>query len=817
VKRKVACGFLIFAALVGLACSDPDRLASAEAALQSGRTAEALETLKELLKSSPDDPDANRLYGIALMKSGRPELAVWSLQKAYDLTHQDAGTGLWLARALQGSGDVYDAVVVADEVLEKDPELIEARAVRATANLAAMRREEALEDLDWLIELEPDSIEYRLDRVAALIGLRRLDEAEASIAEVQALADERADNGSGGTSINGARVDREGVQLCLLASVFAQERGNVEEAESSFNACLERYPHDYSLLAQASPLLDQLGKASQVNDFIAAAAQAEPGSAQHQSLWSARLLALGRADEAEQVLIDLAEENETPQALNALLQLYSQSKQYAKTIETIRRIIRSQAEHGVEPLPMQLFIIADLLIENGELEQAREENQALEPPLSDFIEGKVLMKLGQNDQALKVLGRGLMGWPDNAVGRFLAGQAAEQVGDFERAEEEYQAGVRAGPGLSPSAVALAQLYVALGQTQRAVVPLNLYLNESAGDLEAMQLRMRLAAEFGEDDVFNSILKRLGQRKATQGYAAARYADHMAKSAGPRQAADSLNALKIDFGDKANAEAVLAWATHMADAEALQLGLDRIEDELLRAGDAGHLYEAKALLLNRSGAPAAMELKAAKEATRGDQGRPEARLALARAHARAGDRAEALRIHRIAAESEEGGEDERWALYEFLVAGGEGRSLGARTQLEAILAAEPKHGRAALALSALMLEEGSDDLDRTLDLARRARRFEPGPSSSAVLIRTLLLRNQPNRAVAVAERATEQWPDFPSTWFWQSNALLAAGKNAPASASLEKVLEFGETQFSEQARKMRQNSLLSPAALTPSPN
>ena len=62
--------------------------------------------------------------------------------------------------------------------------------------------------------------------------------------------------------------------------------------------------------------------------------------------------------------------------------------------------------------------------------------------------GRILLGEGNARGALAAFESGIQLWPNNAVGRFLAGQAAERVGDFPRAISHYRESFRTNPGIS---------------------------------------------------------------------------------------------------------------------------------------------------------------------------------------------------------------------------------------------------------------------------------------------------------------------------------------------------------------------------------
>ncbi len=89
------------------------------------------------------------------------------------------------------------------------------------------------------------------------------------------------------------------------------------------------------------------------------------------------------------------------------------------------------------------FLKADLLIDLGRLDEAETlVNTLAEASFRDLLRGRILLARGDAKGALATFDTGLKRWPNNAGGRYLAGLAAYQVGDFARAESEFREALR---------------------------------------------------------------------------------------------------------------------------------------------------------------------------------------------------------------------------------------------------------------------------------------------------------------------------------------------------------------------------------------
>src|SRR5262245_1917567 len=182
------CGLTLGLAVAALACG-PDRearLGEIRGLQQAEKFAPTIEPLRELLAATPDDPELNHLYGVALLRTRQPELAIWSLRKAALDPERAVEDGLLLARALLRGGTPSDAVEQVKRVLELAPDRVEALRLLIEAELADRQNEQVLVDVERLLTLQPDDAEALMLRLAALLNLERPDEAERAFAAIRA-------------------------------------------------------------------------------------------------------------------------------------------------------------------------------------------------------------------------------------------------------------------------------------------------------------------------------------------------------------------------------------------------------------------------------------------------------------------------------------------------------------------------------------------------------------------------------------------------------------------------------------------------------
>ena len=82
--------------------------------------------------------------------------------------------------------------------------------------------------------------------------------------------------------------------------------------------------------------------------------------------------------------------------------------------------------------------------------------------------GRIQLVRGNAKEALAAFDEGIANWPNNAGARYLAGAAALQLGDFERAIVEFRESVRVDVTATDAARSLARLYFERGDYEQAI-------------------------------------------------------------------------------------------------------------------------------------------------------------------------------------------------------------------------------------------------------------------------------------------------------------------------------------------------------------
>ncbi|HKE12599.1 MAG TPA: tetratricopeptide repeat protein, partial [Myxococcota bacterium] len=428
------------------------KLAHLRSLQESGHYDETLQPLREILSKSPDNPDANFLLGLSLMQTGHTPDAVGPLRKAAASDAYATEGGILLASAFMAGQAYAEAVTATSRVIQKEPALYSAWAVRAQAHLAEGDFAGALADADKLVELQPEQIAGHLIRASALQRLGRLDDVE----QTYALVLEKAK--ATGESALAARV-------CVERAKLARVRGADDpHTEQAMLACVAEYPADPGVLGAASDFYASSGRIAEGEKLWRDAAARSPDSIPLRLGFAHDLARHGLVDDAEETLVSLTQSFPTSiEAWKALAELQRARGTLDRALASLDQALKSSA--GDEGLRLAR---GDLLVLRGDLDGAEAALATLPDGVShDLLQGRLYFARRQYPKALDVLGSALNLAPQNPGARVLAGQAAERVGERQRAIDEYRTALRLDPSLGEPRLALARLLLTAGGSGEA--------------------------------------------------------------------------------------------------------------------------------------------------------------------------------------------------------------------------------------------------------------------------------------------------------------------------------------------------------------
>ena len=521
--------------LLALACTS-DPLPEIRARQAAGDFEETIASLWEILDEDPSQTEAALLLGKALLHTGNAGLAVWPLRNAAGTPEVAVEAGVLLARAMLESRSALDAVEQIERVLEIEPDNREAPLLLVSANRSTRRIEESLADIDRVLELQPTNLAVLVTRVTALIALDRIEEAGVSLDVAQA---------SFAASDAASRLL---ARLCAASASFTFHIGEIQKAEKQYTNCAERFPTEKVAVAEIVAFYDRIQNSERGTEILERAAN-ESKAVHFRTILAQRMIALGTMEAEERLLPEKAESRNSTPAWFALADYYVQREFFHKAIDAFESAL------SLSPGSPRLgFAYADTLVQAEQFEKAREAAKQLEQPeFRNLILGRIFLAEGDARDALGAFEAGIQLWPSNAVGRFLAGQAAEGVGDFEKAVSFYRESFRTSPGASEAGLALAELNFSRGSHERALQIASNYLKIPAHnkDTKALLLRIRIAHALDRSKLVNEGLERLSKMPGQAAVATAQRASLLAEAGATEQAVEVVEEAGLDLTDASN--------------------------------------------------------------------------------------------------------------------------------------------------------------------------------------------------------------------------------------------------------------------------
>ena len=773
---------LVVAGLVAiLACGTDLETRRAEIRSQhaAGQFPATLEPLHELLREHPDDPELNHLYGSALLATGQPELAIWSLRKAAQDPDRAVEDGQLLAIALLRGGSPTDAVDQTLRVLELAPDRIDTQRLLLKARIQAKQNEEVLEDAARVLALEPGDPEALMARTVALLSLDQPDEAGAALAELREAVKDLPGDASWEP------------RLCAATATFAKESGDSAAADEVWNQCLEATPGDELVVFGAIDHFAERPGDDRSIEILRRAHESDSASLRFVEALAARLGALGQGREAEQLLRAITRiEGKEVAGWLALARYHEPRNEVRQARDAMAEALKLLGE-----APATLIApYVDLLIRAGDYDEAEAwVGQFESPVMQHLLRGRLLLERGKPAEALAELEKGMRLWPDNSVARWLAGRAAEQLRDYDRAVEEYGEAVRNDPANRDAVLSLLRLLEAQGLDGEALAVLSRYQGENPRDPEMLVRTMRFAHRAGAQALLERAIRTLRAIPGQRSLVAAELAAMRAAEAGPAAAIEGIRASGLDPSRPQNRPILELLVRYLVADGRSREGLRAVETALAAHPEDAGLHELRGRALRGAGDAAAARA-ALERALELAPERASALAELAELTAEQNDLDTALALYDRAATADPEENAYPWAAIRLL----ENRTDTAELErrLEALLTRHGTHADAANLLARRLLER---DPERALALARRSVRFGGGPDAFETLGRIELGRGDAASAVETLGVSLELRPDSPSTRYWLGLAWAANGDEKRAREELNAALATQTFPEREAAR------------------
>jgi tetratricopeptide (TPR) repeat protein len=218
---------------------------------------DASDYLSKAVELEPENADAWRELGEALLNDGRLKEATGAFRQAVELRPNDVGTLVHLAHAAYAAGDPEEAIAHIRQAVDRDPDSLGARRALLEIYRAAKRPEEALAAAEKLAESDPNdplalldvaelylTLDHPVDAASAFARLRKVDDDPAH--EIYALhgmieAEIKRERWRRALdlAIEATRIDRLGRTTDVLAYVIAQVFGAADRPAPSREEVME--------------------------------------------------------------------------------------------------------------------------------------------------------------------------------------------------------------------------------------------------------------------------------------------------------------------------------------------------------------------------------------------------------------------------------------------------------------------------------------------------------------------------------------------------------------------------------------------------
>jgi tetratricopeptide (TPR) repeat protein len=297
-------------------------LLSAELALESGRTEEAVRAVQDLADTAHDTVGLKRL-GLALIERGDPQTAIGLLDRAVALDPGDADALAAQGQALEALGKATAADAVYARALERDPD---SREVLLRAGKLALRSgndARARAYLDRLLSLGDDP-ETALQIALTWFSAQRIEAAVRVLEQSQ--------------------KSRPDPRLSLALGLVQAKAGHWAAAARAYGEVPEGSPGWKDAIVQRALALAHLGQRQQAESTTTSALQRVPGDVTLEAGHAAVLQQLGETPRAESFLRARIRATGRTELVSALAQLFSRSGAHAQAISVLSDALRARPQ-----------------------------------------------------------------------------------------------------------------------------------------------------------------------------------------------------------------------------------------------------------------------------------------------------------------------------------------------------------------------------------------------------------------------------------------------------------------------------------------
>jgi tetratricopeptide (TPR) repeat protein len=425
-------------------------VAAGDALLAAGRTDEAVTRYKLSLAAPISAPRTSFFHFAriaALVESGRADQGVAALTELDRRLPGDARVSFWRGRIAERAhpADTAGAERAYRDTLARDPRFLPGRLQLARLLLDQHRGTDAL------------AILKRAETEGATPGVLRVALGQALLESGNAAEAARAFR-----KVLGSDPTNSSAHLGLASALEAQ--GDLEGARSEL-ASLAAHGDVPGLGARVAVILIKLGRKEEALAAYQKEIAAGGIAVATTKVAAARLaIELGHKDAARALAESAVEDDpRTPGALLVLAGVWRLLGDSARALLALRRAL---AVDGSAEVQLEYGRALSALGRDEEALSALE--QARDIPEAGVERGRILLRRGEIDSAIKELSAATSRLPSHAEAYLLLGQAEDRLGHVVRAEAAWKTAVKLNPTSAESRYRLGRLQMDQGQTASAL-------------------------------------------------------------------------------------------------------------------------------------------------------------------------------------------------------------------------------------------------------------------------------------------------------------------------------------------------------------
>jgi putative PEP-CTERM system TPR-repeat lipoprotein len=478
------------------------------ASLLSGATQQAREYLARYLARRPDDDNARRLLGEAMLQSGDGDEAYDVLKPLVDSAQNDPPMLLRLALAADRAGAVQEAVGYLERAAELSPDNERLRARLAAVRMGTEERQLGLQQLEEIAAKDDTYALFALNAALNRLSHGELESAMATARRVQAMAPDAAEP----RLIQAVALLRAG-QLDAAEEAFTEvlarqpdsvtartgmaeirlRRGDVEQALARFGELAAENPDDIGTQLNLALAELQAGRRLQAQQKMERILADNPDSTTARVTLANLYIADARPDQA----LDLLNDAPNPEAPGIALAAARAELVAYRPLDAVPKLEQATAR---EPTGIMANLsLAEAYERNGQPELALVTIDALleaapENPQAQYARLRLLLMnprlpKAELTQTLTEAAAYIDKYPDDLGSLILRGLALLRIPGQREAGLRTLAQVNDAAGSATTAVMLAGWLINVGRTEEAVGVLDAYVQSHPADNYA---RVRLA-------------------------------------------------------------------------------------------------------------------------------------------------------------------------------------------------------------------------------------------------------------------------------------------------------------------------------------